>query len=83
MDTPSRHRAALPGLLLMLLLWEVAGQAQWVGQGALPAPSGILRQWWLDRGDYPPHIWGTLKTAFAGFVIGNTVAVLMGMWFAW
>jgi len=83
MDTPTRHRAALPGLLLMLLLWEVAGQAQWVGQGALPAPSGILRQWWLDRSDYPPHIWGTLKTAFAGFVIGNTVAVLMGMWFAW
>lgn len=79
----SRDHTALPGFLVLLVLWEIAGQAQWVAQGALPAPSGIVRQWWLDRADYPAHIWGTLRTALAGFVAGNLVAVLMGMWFAW
>lgn len=76
------RRSAWPALLFLLVLWEVAGQAQWVGQGALPAPSAIARQWMADRADYPAHIWGTLRTALGGFVIGNTVAVILGVLFA-
>ena len=83
MSAAQPSRAALWGLLLLLGVWELAGQMQWVGQGALPAPSAILRQGYQDRADYPAHLWGTLKTALAGFAIGNLVAVALGMLFAW
>ena len=53
MSAAKPSRAALWGLLLLLAVWELAGQMQWVGQGALPAPSAILRQGYLDRADYP------------------------------
>jgi sulfonate transport system permease protein len=71
------------GLLVLLLLWEVAGQRQWVGDGALPAPTQVMQQFWLDRADYPAHVWGTLRTAFMGFVLGNLVAVVAGLLFVW
>ena len=83
MKAQPTHMGPTLGLLLVLLLWEVAGQLQWVGDGALPAPTQVLQQFWIDRADYPVHIWGTLRTALAGFVVGNLVAVLAGLFFVW
>ena len=79
----ARKHSTLLGFVLLALLWEVAGQRQWVGDGALPAPSAVLQAWYRDRADYPAHIWGTLKTALAGFVIGNVCAIGLGVLFAW
>ncbi len=82
--TSHTSRAATAWALLgVLLLCELAGQLKWVGDGALPAPSAVLQQAWLDRADYPAHVWGTLRTAFAGFVIGNVVAIAFGVLFVW
>jgi ABC-type nitrate/sulfonate/bicarbonate transport system permease component len=83
MTEATGKRSTALGLAALLLLWEVAGQLKWVGDGALPAPSEVLRQFWTDRADYPAHIAGTLRTALAGFVLGNAVAVLAGLWFVW
>lgn len=69
------------GLVALLVVWELAGRGQWVAGGALPAPTAIVTQAWLDRADYPTHIWGTLKTAIAGFAIGNLVAIACGLVF--
>lgn len=66
------------GLVLLLVLWELAGRGRWVADGALPAPSAIVLQWWADRTDYPAHLWGTLRTAIAGFAIGNAAAIVLG-----
>ncbi len=77
------RRAQWLGLAALLLVWEVAGRLQWVGQGALPAPSAVLQHLWVDRADYPAHVWGTVRTAFAGFVIGNLIAVAFGLLFVW
>lgn len=79
-QTAKRH-SSWWGLLVLLALWEVAGRAGWVGDGALPAPSAVLQQWWADRGDYGPHVLGTLRTSVAGFVIGNLVAIACGLAF--
>ncbi len=74
-----RQRATIAiGWLALLLLWEVAGRLQWVADGALPSPSGVLRQLTEDWDDYPPHIWATVRTSLIGFLIGNAVAVLCG-----
>jgi ABC-type nitrate/sulfonate/bicarbonate transport system permease component len=68
-------------VLLAVAAWEVLGDLHLVGQGALPSPSAILRQWWLDRDVYPAHIWATLQPALIGFLIGNAIAVLAAVIF--
>lgn len=60
--------------LILLIVWEFVGRLHLIAQGALPAPSAILLQWWEDRAVYPPHIWATLKPALIGFLIGDAIA---------
>ena len=81
MTAATRHerRGTIAGLILLLLAWEAAGQGGWVAGGALPAPSQIALRAWLDRGDYPAHILGTLRTATAGFVVGSLLAFVLGV----
>ena len=38
----ARKHSTLLGFVLLALLWEIAGQRQWVGDGALPAPSATV-----------------------------------------
>lgn len=76
----ARLRAFFP-YLIALILWEAAGQLDLVASGALPAPSEIWARFWLDRADYPRHVWATLQASGAGFVIGNAIAVLAGLLF--
>ena len=68
--------------LILLALWEVAGRFDLVAGGALPALSEVLQRLWVDRADYPRHVGATLYASGAGFVIGNAVAVLAGLLFA-
>jgi ABC-type nitrate/sulfonate/bicarbonate transport system permease component len=67
--------------LLPLLLWELCGDLRWVADGALPAPSAILRQWWLDRDVYPAHMAATAWPAVIGFIIGNVLAIAAALSF--
>ncbi len=67
--------------VLVLVAWEVLGDLRLIGQGALPAPSAIVLQWWQDRDIYPPHLWATLKPAFIGFLAGNCAAALAALAF--
>jgi sulfonate transport system permease protein len=73
-------RRLLP-FFALLALWEVAGQLDWVADGALPAPSEIAIRFWADRADYPRHVAATLQASSLGFLIGNLVAVLAGLLF--
>jgi len=63
---------------VVLAVWELVGQFELVASGALPAPTDIVRQFWSDRSDYPPHLSVSLKCAGLGFLIGNTVAIAFG-----
>ena len=67
--------------LLLLALWEAAGQFGWVANGALPAISDIVIQLWHDLDDYPEHIKATVYSSGIGFLIGNAIAVLAGVLF--
>jgi sulfonate transport system permease protein len=72
----------LRSVLALLVVWEIAGQFALVASGALPAPSAILSRFWIDKGDYVPHVLATLEASFFGFVIGNVIAVVAGVIFA-
>jgi len=76
------HSVALRNILIILVVWEVVGRMNWVAGGALPAPSEILIRLWIDRADYPGHIWATVYASGLGFVIGNALAIAAGILFA-
>lgn len=65
-----------------LLVWEIVGDFGLIAGGALPAPSAVLTRYWADLSDYPPHIWATIQTAVAGFLIGSVLAILAGLCFS-
>jgi ABC-type nitrate/sulfonate/bicarbonate transport system permease component len=70
------------GLIGFLVVWEAVGRLTAHGHSILPPPSEIIAQYWRDRDIYPAHIWATTKTAAAGFLIGNTVAILAALIFS-
>ncbi len=72
----------LLNVLILLVLWEIAGRLKLVADGALPAPSAVALRLIADWGDYPNHIGATLYGAGAGFLIGNLIAVAAGVVFA-
>ena len=78
----ARRLKTLRNAAIFLAVWELVGDFRLVADGALPSPSAILIALWRDLGDYPPHILATFEGAFAGFVIGNLIAVLAGILFA-
>ena len=75
-----RH-GALRNLLILIAAWEVLGQAKLVAGGALPALSDILVRLWIDRADYPGHVWATVQASVLGFLIGNVLAIGAGVLF--
>lgn len=74
-------RHTFRNLVILLVLWEVAGQFHLIAGGALPSLSAIFVKLWADRADYPRHVWATLQASGLGFVIGNLVAILAGFAF--
>jgi sulfonate transport system permease protein len=74
--------ATLRNWLVLLAAWELLGRCQLIAGGALPAPTAVLARLWIDRADYPPHIWATLEGAGLGFLIGNLLAIAAGAVFA-
>jgi ABC-type nitrate/sulfonate/bicarbonate transport system permease component len=75
-----RHTTALT-LIVIVILWEIAGEFDLVASGALPAPTEIIVRFWQDKADYWPHVLATVRTASIGFLIGNAIAILAAILF--
>ncbi|PSJ57144.1 ABC transporter permease [Pseudaminobacter soli (ex Li et al. 2025)] len=73
--------APVRNIVILLVLWEVAGRFHLVADGALPSLTAIVERFWADRADYPAHVWSTLVSSALGFAIGNIVAVAAGILF--
>jgi len=43
--------------------------------------TAVIARFRIDRGDYAVHAWSTVRVAVIGFVMGNTVAVLVAVAF--
>lgn len=72
---------ALRNFVILIAVWELVGRMDWVAGGALPGFSEILLRLWVDRGDYPDHIWATVYASGLGFLIGNLLAITAGIIF--
>ncbi|MEP2530768.1 ABC transporter permease [Shimia sp.] len=66
-------------LAALLLLWEVYVWAFEVPAYLLPAPSSIWASGSQILGAMPVHIWATLFTVLAGFVVSVLIAIPLGV----
>jgi NitT/TauT family transport system permease protein len=68
--------AALVGLVVILLLWENAGVAEFI----LPKPSSILAKFVVDArtGIILPHLWATFVEVIVGFLFAAVLGVALG-----
>jgi len=77
-----RWPATVVSLAVVAVIWEIVGRLELIGSGAFPPLAHIATQLWHDRGDYPRHTLGTVEAASLGFLIGNTVAIMLALAFS-
>jgi sulfonate transport system permease protein len=80
---PLRLSPILPWLLpaILLILWQIGADAGWITRRTLPAPLSVLHAAVaLTRsGELPQHVWISCQRALAGFAIGGTAGLLLGV----
>ncbi len=70
------------GVIIFLILWEIAPRiVPGVNMQMFPPPSGVVGTLWelITNGELLGHIWSSLKRALAGFVLGSTLGILVGL----
>lgn len=80
-DAWRRRAPAITVAVGLLLLWQIVVTGFGVPTYIAPSPAQVL-QVFVEQGDVLwLNFWPTLMEAAAGFVVGNTVAVLLAVWF--
>lgn len=70
------------GFLLMLLaLWELAAQAEWINALIVPSPSNIFKLFFelVASGQIPMQILVSMKRALAGYLLAAAVFIPLGV----
>jgi ABC-type nitrate/sulfonate/bicarbonate transport system permease component len=68
------------GIALVIVAWVVAATTLGVKKG-IPQPWSVLTQMSDDRHLYGPNVSTTLGEAWRGYLIGNTLAIVLGISF--
>lgn len=73
-----RHMAIF---LVLIGLWEFGSRVGWLNPLFYPAPSDILRSFWLIyvvNGNIWYHLWVTMVLVVAGFTLGSILGLSLG-----
>ncbi|WP_026571432.1 ABC transporter permease [Sediminibacillus terrae] len=62
-------------ILLLLLVWEVAGRVAEIPSWLLPAPSQIWMEAVAGWEDYKLHLFSTIQLTLLGFLIGTSIGI--------
>ncbi|MDB5759174.1 MAG: ssuC, partial [Burkholderia sp.] len=67
--------------LLLLVVWQAAGQFGWLSSRILPEPLAVLRAFWTlaQSGELYSHVSVSLGRAIYGFVVGGGLGLLLGL----
>jgi ABC-type nitrate/sulfonate/bicarbonate transport system permease component len=81
---PPRWLTGSIGALFLLALWEVLALTKfnYVGSG-VPTPTAVASKFWSDFNDglYGVNVRQTMKEAATGYIVGNTLAIVMAIVF--
>lgn len=80
----SPKRARWPALLTVagiLITWQIGCDLFEVPTFIAPTPWLIIQTFWSDGAILLSNFWPTLMEALIGFVVGNTVAITLAIWF--
>lgn len=84
---------ALP--VLLLVLWEAAGRADWIAEGLLPRPSTVVATWHIwafgaggfglnpYSGTWGPTVLFSARRVAEGFVVAVLIGVPVGILIGW
>ncbi|MBA2176704.1 ABC transporter permease [Halobacillus locisalis] len=66
--------------IALVILWELSSRIGWVAPHLLPAPTTVLEEVvsMAQSGELWGHIWITLYRVLAGFLVGTSVAIVLG-----
>jgi NitT/TauT family transport system permease protein len=72
---------SIASFIIILLLWEMVSQMEWIPPLFLPAPSGILSEGWtmLKTGLIFKHVFASLSRILWGFSIACILGVVVGI----
>lgn len=65
----------------LITLWQVASSQGWIDARLFPSPSTVVsqgRRLWAD-GKVWPHVWVSTKRIAAGYLLGASAGVLLGL----
>jgi sulfonate transport system permease protein len=67
--------------LLLLIVWQAAGQFGWLSSRILPEPLAVLRAFWTlaQSGELYNHVSVSLGRAVYAFVVGGGLGLLLGL----
>ncbi len=80
----ARWRDRLPAIAAaigLVVLWQLIIVVFGVRQFIAPSPLDVIKVFGTKGDVLLGNFWPTLMEAFAGFVVGNVVAVLLAIWF--
>jgi sulfonate transport system permease protein len=75
------HWPVVAILLGALVVWELVGDLNLLGQQTVPSLHAVISQLWQDRSLYPANLAATGKEAVLGFLIGNAIAISLAYLF--
>jgi ABC-type nitrate/sulfonate/bicarbonate transport system permease component len=83
--TISRYGPGIAGVVVFLMLWEVAARLAWRDPQVLPAPTQALAAAWrhLTVGELAGHVGASLARIVIGFALAATIGTTLGILAGW
>lgn len=67
--------------VLLIIAWQILTSAGIIGENVLPKPTKVLSTFTrlVMSGELGKHIWISAKRAFAGFLVGGGIGLILGL----
>jgi len=71
------------GLFAVFVIWWAISNSGWVTPLYLPSPEEVLLSFVKHSGDMPRHVGASMYRIAAGFAIGSSLGIVMGLFIGW
>ena len=83
MSPTSSRLLGVFGLFAVFVIWWAISNSGWVTPLYLPSPEEVLLSFVKHSGDMPRHVGASMYRIAAGFAIGSSLGIVMGLFIGW